>query len=79
MLEREIGRDGPAAKERGSYINHHTGGDSDGWSRSNGGTGKKKCSIRQSGRYLVLDAIAMGWVTIHETCNGEQFVRLLDS
>ncbi len=50
----------------------------DGWSWSKGRNSKTSCTIQQSGRFLVLDMLAKGMVTIHETCNGEQFVRLLD-
>mmetsp|Transcript_28202 Transcript_28202/g.59576 ORF Transcript_28202/g.59576 Transcript_28202/m.59576 type:complete len:440 (+) Transcript_28202:73-1392(+) len=41
-------------------------------------TNAKKSKIEQSGKFVVLDLLAKGWVSIHTTCTGEQFVRLTD-
>ncbi|KAL9180534.1 hypothetical protein ACHAXT_010987 [Thalassiosira profunda] len=43
-----------------------------------GGTMEKKQKLEQSGKLVVLDLLAKGWVCVHETCTGEQFVRLVD-
>jgi hypothetical protein len=38
-----------------------------------------KGDIQQYGKFLVLDLLSKDWVTIHETCNGVQYVRLVDA
>ncbi len=63
MLEQEIGRNGLTK----------SGTNDDGWNWS--AHNKKKSNIQQSGKYLILDLLAKGLVSIHETCAGDQFVR----
>ena len=40
--------------------------------------GKGKVKLEQSGKFIVLDMLSKGWVQIHKTCTGEQFVRLVE-
>ena len=41
-------------------------------------TKKKNNKLEQSGKFVVLDLLAKGWINIHNTCTGEQFVRLVE-
>jgi len=38
----------------------------------------KKSKMEQAGKFVVLDLLAKGWVSIHTNCAGEQFVRLAE-
>ena len=41
-------------------------------------TEKNKNKLEQSGKFVVLDLLAKGWISIHNACTGEQFVRLVE-
>ncbi|KAL3767380.1 hypothetical protein ACHAW5_003807 [Stephanodiscus triporus] len=40
--------------------------------------GSKGMRYAQSGKFVVMDLLAKGWIRINETCTGEQFIRLAE-
>jgi len=40
--------------------------------------GARKNRVEQAGKFVVLDLLAKGWVSVHATCVGDQFIRLAE-
>ena len=40
------------------------------------GSASDRKMVEQTGKFIVLDALSKGWIQVHESSTGEQFVRL---
>ena len=67
VLEQEIGR----VKRQ----DHPTSSSSSSGTTTSSGTKRK---LEQSGKFVVLDLLAKGWVSVHKTSTGDQRIRLVE-